>query len=66
MQELALIPEYMRIDILVVSLSYVVAQLFVNMFIFIYAGGHLGFHHFGHFPNLEKTCQPFFVNLHDV
>ena len=24
------------------SLAYVVAKLFVNMFIFIYAGGHLG------------------------
>ena len=31
------------------SLAYVVAKLFVNMFIFIYTGGHLGFRHFGHF-----------------
>ena len=36
-----LIPENIRIDILFMSLAYVVAKLFVNMFIFIYFGGHL-------------------------
>ena len=36
------------------SLAYVVAKLFVNMFIYIYAGGHLGFRHFDHFLNIEK------------
>ena len=47
-----LIPENIRIDILFMSLAYVVAKLFVNMFIFIYFGGHLGFRHFRPFPDL--------------
>ena len=47
-----LIPENIRIDILFMSLAYVVAKLFVNMFIFIYFGGHLGFRHFRPFLGL--------------
>ena len=47
-----LISENIRIDILFMSLAYVVEKLFVNMFIFIYAGGHLGFRQFGHFLDL--------------
>ena len=47
-----LIPENIRIDILFMSLAYVFAKLFVNMFIFIYFGGHLGFRHFGPFLDL--------------
>ena len=47
-----LIPENIRIDILFMSLAYVFAKLFVNMFIFIYFSGHLGFRHFGHFLDL--------------
>ena len=47
-----LIPENIRIDILFMSLAYVVAQLFVNMFLFIYFGGHLGFRHFRPFLDL--------------
>ena len=47
-----LISENIRIDILFMSLAYVVAKLFVNMFIFIYAGGHLGYRHFEHFLDL--------------
>ena len=47
-----LIPENIRIDILFMSLAYVVAKLFVNMFIFIYFGGHLGFRHFRPFRDL--------------
>ena len=41
-----LISKNIRIDILFMSLAYVVAKLFVNMFIFIYAGGHFEFRHF--------------------
>ena len=44
-----LISESISIDILFMSVAYVVAKLFVNKFIFIYAGGHLGFRHCGHF-----------------
>ena len=47
-----LISENIRIDILFMSLTYVVGKLFVNMFSFIYAGGHLGFRNFGHFLDL--------------
>ena len=47
-----LISENIRIDILFMSLAYVVAKLFVNMFIFIYAGGHLGFGLIEHFLDL--------------
>ena len=47
-----LISENIRIDILFMSLAYVVAKLIVNMFIFIYAGGHLGFREFGHFVDI--------------
>ena len=47
-----LISENIRIDILSMSSTYVVAKLFVKMFIFIYVGGHLGFRHFGHFLDL--------------
>ena len=47
-----LILENIRIDILFMSLAYVVAKLFVNMFIFIYFGGHLGFRHFRPFFDL--------------
>ena len=52
MKELAFILENIRIDILFMSLAYVVAKLFVNMFIFIYFGGHLGFRHFRPFLDL--------------
>ena len=48
------------------SLAYVVAKLFVNMFIFIYAGGHLGSPHSGHFIDLYKNAIPFFLDLHDI
>ena len=47
------------------SLAYVVEQLFVNMLIFIYFGGHLRFHHFSPFLDLEKNAIPFFLDLHD-
>ena len=47
-----LIPENIRIDILFMSLAYVVATLFVDMFIFIYFGGHLGFRYFRPFLGL--------------
>ena len=47
-----LTPENIRIDILFMSLAYVVAKLFVNMFIIIYFGGHLGFRHFRPFLDL--------------
>ena len=48
-----LIPENIRIDILFMSLAYVVAKLFVNMSIlFIYFGGHLGFRYFRPFLDL--------------
>ena len=47
-----LIPENIRIDILFMSLAYVVAKLFVNMYMFIYFGGHLGFRHFRPFLDL--------------
>ena len=47
-----LIPENIRIDILFMSLAYVVSKLFVNMLIFIYFGGHLGFRHFRRFLDL--------------
>ena len=39
------------------SLAYVAANLFMNVFIFIEAGGHLGFFHFRHFFDLN----PFFL-----
>ena len=48
------------------SLAYVVAKLFVNMFIFIYFGGHLGFRHSRHFRDLEKNAIPIFLDLHDI
>ena len=48
-----LIPENIRIDILFMSLAYVVAKLFVNMSIlFIYFGDHLGFRYFRPFLDL--------------
>ena len=47
-----LTPENIRIYILFMSLASVVAKLFVNMFIFIYFGGHLGFRHFRPFLDL--------------
>ena len=47
-----LIPENIRIDILFMSLAYVVAKLFVNIFIFIYFGGHLGFRYYRPFLGL--------------
>ena len=56
-----LIPENIRTDILFMSLAYAVAKLFVNMFIFIYVGGHLG-----HFLDLEKNAIPFYLDLHDI
>ena len=28
---------------------------------FIYASCHLGFRHFGHFPDLENNANPFFL-----
>ena len=46
------------------SLANVVVKLFVDMFIFIYAGGHLGFRDFGHFLGLEKNANPFCLDLH--
>ena len=46
------------LDILFMSLAYVAAKLFINVFIFIYAGGHLGFFHFEHFLDLN----PFFCS----
>ena len=42
--------------------AYVVAKLFVNMLIFIYFGGHLGFRHF----KPIKNAIPFFLDLHDI
>ena len=55
-----LIPENIRIDILFMSLAYVVAKLLAKMFIFIYVGGHLVFRHFGPFSRHIKKCNPFF------
>ena len=48
------------------SLAYVVAKLLAKMLIFIYVGGHLGYRHFGQFSGPIKTCNPFFLNLHDI
>ena len=48
------------------SLAYVVAKLFVNMFIFIYFGGHLGFRHFTPFLGLYKNAIPFFLEPYDI
>ena len=48
------------------SLSYVVAKLFVNVFIFIYFGGHLGFRPFRPFLDLLKNEIPFFLDLRDI
>ena len=47
-------------------LAYVVAKLFVNLFIFIYFGGHLVFRHLGHFCQPIKKCNPFFLDLHNI
>ena len=58
-----LIPKNIIIDILFMSLWYVVAKLFVNMFVSMYAGGHLGFRHFGHFLDLGKNAIPFSLIL---
>ena len=56
-----LIPENIRIDILFMSLAYVVAKLFVNMFIFIYVGGHLGFAIFYIFSTKKKSIFFFLI-----
>ena len=61
-----LMPEHIRIDILFMSLAYIVAKIFVNMFIFIYFGGHLGFRHFRPVLDLYKNAIPFFLYLHDI
>ena len=47
----------MRIDILFMSLAYVVAKLFAKMFTFIYVGGYLGFRHFGPFSLYDILSQ---------
>ena len=36
------------------------------MFIFTYAGGHLGFRRFGHFLDLEKNAIPFLLDPHYI
>ena len=56
-----LMPENIRIDILFMSLAYVVAKL-AKMFIFIYVGGHLEFRHFGPLSRPIKKCNPFFLS----
>ena len=48
------------------SLAYVVGKLLAKMFIFKYAGGHLGFRHFGPFSRPIKNAIPFFLDLHDI
>ena len=48
------------------SLAYIVATLFVNVFIFIYFGGHLGFRHLYLFSAYKKMQSLFFLDLHDI
>ena len=45
------------------SLYYVVAKLYINMFVLMYAGGHPGFRHFGHFLDQDKMQSIFFLIL---
>ena len=59
-----LIPENIRIEIIIICIPLVCScKIFENILFFIYAGGHLGFRHFWHFPKLEKNANPFFLNL---
>ena len=48
------------------SLAYVAAKLFVNMFICIYFGGHLGFRLLDLFSAYKKMQSLFFLEVHDI
>ena len=62
MKELAFSYMKTRIDILFMSLAYVVAKLFVNMFIFIYTlAAILDFAILGLFSTYKKTQSIFFL-----